>query len=95
MWKLHYSAPHGHRVDYRWLWVIVPGMWYNYDQQKWIKDGEPFDCGRASTCHVKPKSIKAFMRYLKKHPELKGHRVIFVNRWYSPDYYYDVEAVFE
>ena len=102
MWKLYHSAPYGSRIDYNWRWVSVPGMWFVHDQQKWVKDGEQVNCRYASLHHKKPKSVKAFMRYLKKHPELKGHKVTLVNRYYytSDDFGtwwfdYHIDAVFE
>ena len=102
MWKLYHSAPYGSRIDYNWLWVSVPGMWFVHDQQKWVNQAEVINRLRfwPESVHVKPKSIKAFMRYLRKHPELKGHKVRFENvrldnKRYPFKYDYDVEAVFE
>lgn len=93
MWKLSYSAPKGCRINHGWCHVTVYGLWFSKTQQKWVKD---LDGGYCSNCDSKPKSIKAFTRYLNKHPELRGYKVVFANRHYdSRGFDFDIEAVWE
>lgn len=80
MWKLTYDAPRGLRVN-RYFWSITTfgsGLWWCYESEKWVTDTSNSRKGVSTHCHG-PKTTKAFLRYLKKHPELKGEDVVFVN----------------
>lgn len=57
-------------------------MWYCEDINKW-GETDSFPTGSSySTHHHGPKTTKAFLRYLNKHPELKGVEVVFVHHCY-------------
>jgi hypothetical protein len=78
MWQVYYEAPKGHRVN-RYFWqVTVRGLWFEYASGTWKKEAK----GDYSSHHKLPKTKKAFERYLKNHPELKGYEVILVNNFY-------------
>lgn len=102
MWKLTYDAPYGKRINRYWRVLQVckthpnqEDMWWDRKSNKWStvrqESGTGYVCGK----DPRPKSIKAFLRYLIKHPELKGYEVILRNRYYMPDYSYHVSAVWE
>lgn len=79
MWKITYDAPRGLRVN-RYFWAVTTfgaGLWWCYELNKWVTD-YPKGMSASTHCHG-PKTTKAFLRYLNKHPELKGAEVVFVN----------------
>ena len=98
MWKLTYDAPYGRRINRYW-WEVTTyptkseqrELWWVYSLNKWATHST----GTSSTHHNKPKSIKAFKRYLEKHPELKGYEVVLVNKYYTEDHGFNVSAVWE
>lgn len=93
MWKLEYEAPRGHRIDLGWFGVTSFGdKVYNATTNKW-QDG--WDEGSCSTHDMKPNSIKAFINYLKRHPELIGEEVLFANRYYTESHGFSIVAKWE
>lgn len=86
MWKLEYSAPRGLRTNRGFSGVVVldDNVWYSYQHSKWLPY-EDVGVEGFSTLHYKPKTTKAFKRYLKKHPELKPYKVVLVHRHYTVD----------
>ena len=85
MWKISYDAPKGFRVN-RYFWAVTTfsGLWYCEAFDKWVS-GEDASTSSYSTHHHKPKTTKAFIRYLNKHPELKGVEVILVCNYTTGD----------
>lgn len=80
MWKLTYDAPRGMRVN-RYFWAVTTtgDLWWCYESKKWV-DWENKKGSQGFSTHCSgPKTTKAFLRYLKNHPELKGEEVVFVN----------------
>ena len=88
MWKITYDKPAGERCNKLGLWIQVYGdvCWWNYDQRKWLPDPSGA-CSNAKGC----KTLKAFKRHLRKHPELKGQEVILCSRYVG----YDITANWE
>ena len=87
MWQLSYDAPKGLRTN-RGFWAVMVegiGMWYSNQYQKWLQYDHNHGIKGSSTHDYKPKTKKAFLRYLSKHPELKGHTVVLVHREYIVD----------
>lgn len=90
MWKFEFEAPVGLRCMKGFWGVCVwsgknqDSVWWCEEQQKWVT---PENAGKQgySTHHHGPKSFKAFKRYLRKHPELKGHNVELVHRDHLKD----------
>ena len=89
MWVFKYEAPLGCRIDRGWFGVTVQGLWHNHTMNIW-QGGLDKECAHG-THGTRPKSVKAFKRYLRKHPELKGFNVVFCSRYYNQD----IEAVWE
>ena len=77
--EVTFQAPLGQRYLRRWFFGITnfEGLWWCYETRRWI-DYEKIT-GSASSC-VPCKSYKAFLRHIRKHPELKGHEVILASR---------------
>jgi hypothetical protein len=81
MWKLKYEAPLGFRVNKGFDTVTTySDLWFSSKDGKWKKGLDKG--GTNSTHHSKPKSLKAFIRYLNRHEELKGVEVILTHRSY-------------
>lgn len=78
--KITFQAPLGQRYLRRWIIGITSfdGIWWCYETKRWIADLKDAP-GDAST-HAPCKSYKAFLRHIRKHPELKGHEIILVSR---------------
>lgn len=73
-WKLTYDAPVGLRTNRGFWGVTVMGNnWFSELTGKWSES----IVGPCSNYDHQPKTTKAFLRYLRKHPELKGHVVWF------------------
>lgn len=83
-WELTYSAPKGVRMN-RGFWAVTlqgSGFWYCEDINKW-GETDSFPKGSSYSTHYHgPKTTKAFLRYLNKHPELRGVEVVFVHNCY-------------
>lgn len=82
-WTLKYDAPKGGRVN-RYFWAVTTFdgpcyLWWCEGIKKWVEKA-PKGMSSSTHCHG-PKTTKAFLRYLNKHPELKGHTVVFVNNY--------------
>lgn len=91
-WQITYDAPRGLRIN-RGFWgiTIFGGLWWCKGSNKWLAN-PPSGESYSSHCHG-PKTTKAFLRYLRKHPELKGQEVIFVNRGAYQSTSLDITAV--
>lgn len=77
---IEFQAPHGERILRRYFMGITTfgGLWWCYETKQWIQDVRNAT-GTAST-HAPCRTYKAFLRHVRKHPELKGHEVILVSR---------------
>lgn len=91
-WQINYDAPRGLRMN-RGFWAITTfgGLWWCEGSKKWLEN-PPSGEVHSTHCHG-PKTTKAFIRYLRKHPELKGHEVIFVHRGAYESTRLDITAV--
>lgn len=99
MWYVTQETPSWDRIHHGFLWVSVDccdpaedSLWFEEASQTWKSLSE---CtGPCSSSHLGPRTLKAFRRYLRKHPELKGRRVRLVHRCYVPgaDYGLDITA---
>jgi hypothetical protein len=82
--KIKFEAPLGQRTLRRYvLGITTYDLWWCYETKRWI-DNVKKAPGMAST-YAPCKSYKAFLRHLRKHPELKGHEVVLVSRLYDND----------
>lgn len=80
MWKLTFEAPLGLRSMKGFDSITTCGMWLNGDTGLW--SNEISKSGWSSSHDVGVKSVKAFIRYLGRHKELKGVEVTLVSRGY-------------
>lgn len=87
-WVLEYDAPKGLRTNRGFGSVLLEeiGFWYYRDTGVWAEDRPEGDTGWCSTHHHcyegAPKTTKAFLRYLRKRPYLKGQTVYLNHRCY-------------
>ncbi|QIW87799.1 hypothetical protein Ab1vBOLIVR5_gp151 [Agrobacterium phage OLIVR5] len=86
MWHIEYEAEVHSRVNRYFRSITTcrfstddPYLWWCYDKKKFVPIEET--SGQYSNHSEGPRTIKAFKRFLRKHPELKGYEVIFVNRY--------------
>ena len=67
--RMRYEAPRGQRIKSRFIGIRVKGLWYYLDSEVW---GEAGILQEVYT-NIKPcRSIRAFKRFVRKHPEFKG-----------------------
>lgn len=90
---LEFKAPRGQRVHrYFWsatVWDDGPSMWWIDELNAFFPDGSSELKLYSHGNHSRPiRTLRAFKRFLRKHPELKGRTVRLVNRYVG----YDVEA---
>jgi hypothetical protein len=84
MWVLEFEAPKGtrcHRYFDSVTCMCANSLWWSDEDKKWvpledIKDSGSSNCGPVRT-------LKAFKRHLRKHPELKGRRVTLASRYHG------------
>lgn len=80
--EITFQAPARQRILRRYILGITTfdGLWWCHETKRWVEEPK----GDAST-HALCKSYKAFLRHIRKHPELKGHEVILVSRFRDND----------
>lgn len=93
-WQLHFEAQKPNRV-HRYFWSATvmdgqePALWWCGELNKFLPSDHPALKIHSHGSHSKPiRTLRAFKRFLKEHPELQGRRVILVNRFVG----FDVEA---
>lgn len=82
---MRFDKPKGQRL-HKHFWGITTTtvMWWSVDDNKWIDD-IPDNHGTLST--NKPcKTLRAFRRHLRKHPEIRG-KAILVSKFVGYDVY--------
>lgn len=96
-WKFTFEAENGNRIMKRFRSVTTfrktddqEFLWWSYKDRVFRTwDGPVLD---ASSNHSEPvRSFKAFKRFLRKHPELKGYEVVLCHRYIG----YNVTAEWE
>ena len=82
MIKFTFDAPKGQRIHKQFWAITVEGsLWHEHKSGKWV-DSVDWDSGSGHSTHYEGiKSLKAFKRYVKKHPELKGRTVWIVSKY--------------
>lgn len=82
-WKLEYEAPRGLGTN-RGFWAVhAQGLWYYHGVKLWAEDKPEGYTQGYSNCDTNgPKTTRAFIRYLRRHPELKGYEVYFSHNGY-------------
>jgi len=86
--KLIYDKPKGKRFN-RYFWYIEAlNYWWSIKYKRWVSESsKPYYDGAFSSCYS-CKSVKAFKRHIKNHPELSGE-VTLVNKYKG----YDVKVI--
>ncbi len=84
--NITFEAPPRKRVLRGWFMGITvfhnddqPSLWWCHATHKWVPITTPMPDGGST--HADCKSYRAFLRHLRKHPELKGYEVILVSRF--------------
>jgi hypothetical protein len=93
--KIRYEKPKGRRFK-RYFLGIQPidkynseedtQYWYNYTLGKWQHNNELDRTCSFSNAFWPCRTVRAFRRHLKKHPEMKG-KLRLVNRYIGYDAY--------
>lgn len=67
---IEFEAPAGTRIlRSRFVWVTTfDDLWWSDRERRWVKDLE----GSSSATAVPCRSYKAFLRHIRKHPELES-----------------------
>ncbi len=93
-WHLEFEAPRGKRL-HRYFWCATlmglheVDLWWCDAENKFLSNDHPSLKLHSHGSHSKPvRTLKAFKRFLRNHPELQGRRVTLVNRYVG----YNVEA---
>ncbi len=88
--NITFQAPLGQRILRRWFMGITvfrdddqPPLWWCHATRKWVTIATPMPLGGST--HADCFSYKAFLRHIRKHPELKGYEVILVSRFENND----------
>lgn len=85
-WKLEFDAPAGKRLAKRFIGVNAYPLWWDEEYRRWVVSEEIAGRVGSNTCHVR--SLKAFKRHLRKHPELRAaENVKFVSCFVGFDVY--------
>lgn len=79
-----FDAPAGTRVLRSRFFGITnfDGLWWSYRQRKWVED-----LVGAGSSHAPCGSYKAFLRHIRKHPELTS--ATLVSRFVGHDIHYN------
>jgi GrpB-like predicted nucleotidyltransferase (UPF0157 family) len=95
-WEFIFEASKPERV-HRYFWCATvmdwqkPDLWWCDHSNKFLPHGHPDLEKHCHSNNSKPiRTLRAFRRFLRKHPELRGRRVRLVSRYVG----FDVEAVF-
>ena len=76
--KLIFDRPKGKRFKRYGIGYSVEGHCYEYDTKKWVHVSERLSGWATSTMPCK--TIRAFKRMIKKHPNIKG-KAEWVNKY--------------
>lgn len=82
--KFKFTSPKGQRILKQMWGVRVPGLWFVPDQNIWVHSLAGVFT-KYTTYDTSVKSFKAFKRYIKRHPELYGEKVILVSEYANQD----------
>ena len=92
-----FEAPLGTRILKRglWIWLDQAGeddpLWWSKDRRKWVRASElPSLGGCSNVCDCR--TLKAFQRHIKKHPEIRGLTATLVGRFHGHNISFEVPA---
>jgi len=73
----------GNRLHKQFIWITnFSNLWWSPAKNKWVEKPEDSCYSNCKKC----RSLKAFRRHLRKHPEIRG-KAILVSRFIG----YDIE----
>jgi hypothetical protein len=78
---MKFDKSKGNRVHRYFFGVEVDGMWWSYDQRKWVITSD----GNASSI-ANCRTLRAFKRMLRRNPQIKG-RARLINNYIGVDVY--------
>lgn len=91
MWTYKFDAPAGERMLKRFRSVTTwgknkgqPILWWCYATRTFRESDTDLgyrSFAKGASSHAPIRSFKAFKRFLRKHPELKGYEVVLCNRF--------------
>jgi len=71
-WSFVFDAPVGERILKRyWGVTSFEDFWFDREANKWIPSAELDGQRSVGNWDHRPRTFKAFKRYLRKHPELR------------------------
>jgi len=77
---MKFDKPRGQRLHKQFIWITNhDNLWYVDSEKRWMCHDEIPELVCYSTC-CDCRSIKAFKRHLRKHPEIRG-KAILVSRF--------------
>ena len=81
---MKFEAQRGNRVHRYFVGVTnFSGMWWMPSSRKWIQ-GLPQKLSEDVWSSARCRTIRAFRRHLRKHPEIRG-KAVLVSRFYGCD----------
>lgn len=88
-WDLRHDAPKGERLRRYGIGIEVEShdghsLWWSASKNVWLSD-EQWDRTGTVSSHADCQTLAAFKRHLRKHPELQGRTVRWVNRFFGCD----------
>jgi hypothetical protein len=92
MAKIRYDKQKGFRIKRGFICVVADDWWYSMKYKQWIPHYVAFDSTEkywrdAELTNAAPcRTIRAFRRMLRKHPQLVG-RAILISRYKGYDAY--------
>jgi len=84
---MRFQKPKGQRLHKRFIWITnFSHLWWVPSEKKWmLSEDIPENHNGYSTC-CGCRSLRAFKRHLRKHPEIKG-KAVLVNRFAGYEIY--------
>jgi len=77
---MKFEAQRGNRVHRNFVGVTnFSGMWWLFNSKKWV-DKLPMPLTETAGTTAPCRTLRAFRRHLRKHPEIRG-KAVLVNRF--------------
>lgn len=84
---MRFEQQKGMRFHSQFLWIIVrgAGLWWSEERHKWINSADR-ENGESLSTACRCRSLRAFRRHLRKHPEING-KAVLVSKFINCDIY--------
>lgn len=83
---IKYQASKGTRVNYGFLGVGVTGLAYSPELRIWGTWSELYDMGVGGMSEYPCRTVRAFRRFVRKHPQFHGNMTL-LSRWIGHNVY--------